>query len=301
MLWKGRSIDSEKCLHCGKQFKLSRCGKSIVLCGCKSASPSSVDLARFQSAFLSERAHHEYTEYLRNKTRKWKPQNPDTGSLAVCVKRFGEQQGLEKYKERCKRKATTSIAHFLRVVDGNAAEAQKLQNKRQSVGAVEQFIDRYGVEDGVARWAARNKKWAQTMHTKKMRENTCAIPVELLAERDRKLQFEYCCGILTNLAVRLFGEQIPSSEASIDGIRHLDHQYSKAAAIINRSNVKVVSSPHNLKWLSKAENLAKKSICAISYEALESVYAEWKKQDGKLFDDICEALLRHWRNEGMQV
>ena len=299
MHWKGRKIDSDRCLHCGAQFKLARDGKSIVLCGCSSSTPSSIDLARFQSAFKSTRAEQEYGSYKKKKVAAWKPINPDTGSLESCIARYGEKIGTEKFEARCKSKSTTSISYFMKKASGNLEIAKNMQKSRQSVGAVEKFVERYGLDEGVSKWISRNKRWSQTMTVKREIARTSCIPVELIDERNRKLQYDYCCGVLTKLAVRMFEEMIPSSTSANTGARHLDHQYSKAAAIINRKDLKVICSPFNLKWLSESENLAKKSICAISYEELESRYNEW--YEGKHFNDICEALLRHWRSEGMQV
>lgn len=300
--WKGKETDTLVCFHCGCEFKSSRPKNlgEITLCTCKSSSPNAVDLNRFLSAFHEETARALFNELSKSKTKKWKPHSLDTSSLKAHIERYGVTQGKLKFQEKQKKTNTLSIDYFLKQ-GYDMAEAVRLLKKRQGVGALERFVFTYGIDLGVKKWQERNKKWSEKMHSLKVLKESF-IPPELQKERDRKLQYAYCAGILTDLAKRMFYEQISESENSKREPRHLDHQFSKSAAFLQRCDIKIISSPVNLKWLSKSENLAKKDICAKTYKEICEEYKTWILNDNaKHYDDICNALLNNWRRDGLQV
>jgi len=303
--WKGHVLNTPRCLHCGSEFKRARSKilTEVVLCNCKSSSKTSIDLNRFCSGFTKDRATKLYSEHVQNKIKKWKPKNCDTSSLKAKISRHGEALGNSLFQKSSISKNTTGIKYFLKKTDNDFEKAKILQKQRQSTGRIEKFVERNGLEEGIKLWLIRNKKWAETVSSRKELQKTSSIPQELIKERDRKIQYKHYVGILTKISARMFEDQINQSSESKNGIRHLDHQYSISAGFLNRVNIKFIAFPRNLKWLSKSENLAKKCICAIDGKNLESLYSEWIINDPrhKLFDDICETLQRHWRNDGAQI
>ena len=87
------------------------------------------------------------------------------------------------------------------------------------------------------------------------------------SDKDKKL-YSRLIRKITNTTVKLEGFKRPGSSDNF----HLDHKYSVAAGYLNKIPPEIISSKHNLEYITAEENLAKKEKCSISINTLIEHY-----------------------------
>lgn len=111
-----------------------------------------------------------YNEYVKSKTKNWKPDSYDTKSLDFHIKKYGEKLGIKKYKKSCYNNGKSlRVEHWLD--KGYTFEESKLLLKeRQTTFSLKKCIKKYGKELGVQRWKERQDKWQNTLKAKSQDE-----------------------------------------------------------------------------------------------------------------------------------
>ena len=138
----------------------------------KSSIKRGVTLERYTKKYGLEEGTKKYNE--------WK--SSISGSLETYIKRYGEELGTKKYNDFCKkcsdavikakadenstynkRIITVSYDYFLKKANGDEILAYQFLKNRQSNSKLEDFIKRYGDEEGKKRYQNVNMKKAITL------------------------------------------------------------------------------------------------------------------------------------------
>ena len=90
-------------------------------------------------------------------------------SLRGCIARFGELEGVKKWKERenkrseAGKKGSANIQYWLN--KGYSENEAKIKlSKRQSTFSLEKCIEKYGEEEGLIKFTERQIKWQKTLY-----------------------------------------------------------------------------------------------------------------------------------------
>jgi hypothetical protein len=321
---------SPQCKTCGDELQISSVDvdSKIVYVkthGCVVNNSPKITRSRFDTVLDSAEADIAYLKYCHNKTRNYRPENCDCGSLRYYVDRYGEE-GLTKYKEKNQKLVTTNLAYFLnKGLDEDIARSEL--RKRQQTFSLERCIKQYGDVDGLTRWKQRQEKWQATINSKtreelfrinaskglsKQRfidkhgirqwEQRCERMIQVMNDRgwiirDKIAHRDYYSAV--NMITKISRSFL--SKSPTKGF-HLDHIYSVAMGYRTRILPMVIGSPVNLRWIDGKENQAKSYRCDIEKTVLLDEYSKWiETEDGKRYNEDVNALQRYLAAETSSV
>lgn len=167
-------ISSRRCKTCNALLEVQKVDPSnrkifFKSHGCIVNGCPRITLDRTKTVLDDEDAERYYEQYCKKKTKKWKPNNPDTTSLKSHIERHGEEFGTKMYQEKIKKIDTISIEYFKK--KGYSTEAAKVkQSERQQTFTLEKCIQRLGEDEGRKRWQERQDKWQKTLNDKPIEE-----------------------------------------------------------------------------------------------------------------------------------
>lgn len=139
-------------------------------------------------------------------------------------------------------------------------ESNVMVSKRQSTFSYEKCIEKYGLEEGVGVFEARQAKWLKSLFASLGKD---FIPRERLP----KLNHYY----------RMVWSYTNRNKKTIDRIElrsrslHLDHIYSIHAGFINGVDPKIIGSVYNLRMIDASYNCSKRDKCDITLGELMSL------------------------------
>ena len=105
-----------------------------------------------------------------------------TASIEHYIKKYGEKEGLKQYKKMCARQGYTASTKYF-VEEKGMAEEQAKEYHASRATTLENYIKRYGKEDGLLRW---NKYCAREAYA----GNSLMYYIEKYGEVDGKQKFE---------------------------------------------------------------------------------------------------------------
>ncbi len=172
-----KKVNSYKCRLCDSELPRAKEGwanieqKSIKLklCSCNTSNKLSIVKESFLTVFDNSVVGEIYDEYVRRKTKNWRPKEFDNSSIDSYIKRHGAIKGKKLYNENLPKLATASIKYY--ISKGlTEKEAKRALKKRQSTFSLKKCIDVLGEEKGYKRWLERQKKWQNTLTAKSQDE-----------------------------------------------------------------------------------------------------------------------------------
>jgi G:T-mismatch repair DNA endonuclease (very short patch repair protein) len=78
--------------------------------------------------------------------------------------------------------SSTTLAYWLQRTNGDVEQATELQSDRQRTFSLKKCIEKYGEEDGYARWCARQKKWSESFTKSGAKTGVSNISNDLIAQ-----------------------------------------------------------------------------------------------------------------------
>ena len=94
----------------------------------------------------------------------------DTGSLKYNITKYGEIEGVTKYKEISYKKGKSTRIEYYLEQGYSEDEPKKLLSERQATFSLEKCINKHGKEEGTRIFNERQEKWLNTLNSKPQEE-----------------------------------------------------------------------------------------------------------------------------------
>jgi len=241
----------------------------------------------------------KYNEWKKNVGKASKNRN----TLQMFQKKYGDDEGIKKhdlYILRQKQSSKRAKEYWLKR-GYTEDESIKMVKECQTTFSKEKCIEKYGKENGLKRWAARQDKWQNTMKSKPIEEierinkkkghtlinyqqkygdddgikkwiqrskdisrQQRRIDIDLI---DNYIDYKAEVNRISNINIELYGLENSSLRGREQGYS-LDHKVSMCYGFNNNINPSIMGSIYNLEMLEQSENCRKQDNNSISPDTL---------------------------------